>query len=138
MTSYTHTVHVSRDVYQQIESLAAAKQQSVDALVDETLQRSLPPSFEQIPERFRIDLAQLALMSDEMLWRMSRSELPVDKSTSYQSLLAIKHERDLTTQEQSQLDILREEADLLMFRRSYALLLLKRRGHQMPPLSSDE
>lgn len=138
MTSYTHTIRVSQDVYQQIQSLAAAKQQSVDALADETLQRSLPPALEQLPSRFHADLVQLAHMSDDMLWRISDVELPVKKVAAYEKLLTINSERELSQQEREQLDILREEADLLMFRRAYALLLLKRRGHQMPALSDYE
>lgn len=38
---------------------------------------------------------------------------------------------NLSLVEQTMLLTLREEADRLMFRRSYALLLLKRRGHQI-------
>lgn len=137
MTMYTHTIQLSSRVYQQIALLAKAKQQSVDAFAEETLQRSLPPATEHMPQRFRADLQQLAFMSDELLWRISRIDLPDDKSADYELLLAANNERDLSATERTQLNNLREEADLLMFRRAYALLLLKRRGHQMPPLSDD-
>ncbi len=137
MTANTHTIQVSSAVYQQIASLAKAKQQSVDVFADETLQRSLPPAMEHVPQRFRTDLQQLAFMNDEMLWRISRIDLPDDKSADYELLLAANSERNLSAAERTQLDNLREEADLLMFRRAYALLLLKRRGHQMPSLSDD-
>ena len=137
MTTYTHTIRVSQAVYQQFLSLAEAKQRSVDALVDETLQRSLPPALGKIPLRFRPDLQQMAFMNDDLLWRISRTDLPDDKISVYEKLLAANSEYLLSDIEQNQLDTLREEADLLMFRRAYALLLLKRRGHQMPNLSDE-
>lgn len=131
MTLYTHPIHVSEAVYQQIERLAKLQKQSVEATADEVLKRSVPPELDSIPSRFRADLQQLALMSDDMLWRLSRIDLADDKAETYETLLELNSERQLLETEQQQLDILREEADLLMFRRSYALLLLKRRGHDI-------
>lgn len=131
MTVYTHPIHVSQAVYHQIEMLAKMQHRSVEMVADETLKRLLLPAVDHIPQRFQADLQQLTLMSDEMLWRLSHVDLEDDRASLYESLLEHNQERPLSPKEQHQLDILREEADLLMFRRSYALLLLKRRGYDV-------
>lgn len=140
MTVYTHSIHISQAVYRQIELLAKMQHRSVEMVADETLKQLLLPAVDHIPQRFHADLQQLTVMSDEMLWRLSRVDLEDDKAALYETLLELNQERELSANEQTQLDILREEADLLMFRRSYALLLLKRRGYDVltPPKHLDE
>ncbi len=131
MTAYTRTIRVSDAVFQRISQLATAQQQTIDEMADEALRRTLPPSLEKIPERFRTDLQQLATMSDSVLWRVSRVELDDLKATRYETLLQENAEQSLTPERQGELSELREEADLLMFRRAYALVLLKERGHSI-------
>lgn len=140
MTVYTHSIHVSQAVYRQIEMLAKMQHRSVEMVADETLKRLLLPAVDHIPQRFQADLQQLTLMSDGMLWRLSDVDLDDNKATLYEALLELNQARQLSPDEQNQLDILREEADLLMFRRSYALLLLKRRGYDVstPPEQLDK
>ncbi|MCA9997308.1 MAG: hypothetical protein KDE56_16230 [Anaerolineales bacterium] len=140
MTVYTHSIHVSQAVYRQIEMLAKMQHRSVEMVADETLKRLLLPAVDHIPQRFQADLQQLTLMSDDMLWRLSDVDLDDNKATLYEALLELNQARQLSPDEQNQLDILREEADLLMFRRSYALLLLKRRGYDVstPPEQLDK
>lgn len=140
MTVYTHPIHISQAVYRQIELLAKMQHRSVEVVADETLKRLLLPEVDNVPPRFQADLQQLALMSTDMLWRLSRVDLEDDKADLYETLLELNQERKLSAAEQDQLDSLREEADLLMFRRAYALLLLKRRGYDVltPPEQLDE
>jgi hypothetical protein len=53
-------------------------------------------------------------------------------------LLNEKKSGPLTPEEQTRLDTLRREADVFTFRKSYAAVLLKRRGHHLPTLKELE
>ncbi len=90
---------------------------------------------ERVPEQFRADLWTLHGLSDELLWRVARSELENDKVTLYETLLEKNQRGVLSEADQTRLDTLRCEADLLTLRRSYAYALLKWRGHRIPTLA---
>jgi hypothetical protein len=112
--------------------LADLWQHSFDDLVLQSIQVGLPPNLDRVPVRFRADLEVLGRLGDETLWRVAYSDMEDDKVALYQELLA-KNERDeLSEADRARLDALREEADLLMLRRSYAFALLKWRGHSIP------
>jgi len=99
-----------------------------------SLQMGLPPSLEQVPARFRADLQALHRLSDAVLWQVARSDLPEDKATLYEDLLEQNQRAGLSATEQETLENLREEADALMLRRTYAYALLKWRGQRLPTL----
>ncbi|MEE8392308.1 MAG: hypothetical protein V3S14_16140 [Anaerolineae bacterium] len=73
-------------------------------------------------------------LDDEILWQIARSDLDDDKAASYEILLERNQRGELDREDQTRLDTLRKEADLLMLRRSCAYALLKWRGHRIPPL----
>ncbi len=132
MTLYTHTIQVSEQTFQRLSIQAQAKQTTVNELAERALNRALPPSIEHVPERWRADLQQMQLMSDEMLWRIARTELPAERVELYDTLIEAGQQRALSPGEQQQLAILHEEADLLLIHRSYAWLLLQSRGYKTP------
>lgn len=132
MTVYTHTIQVSEATFQRLQQQAATKQKSINAFADEMLNQTLLPTLDHVPEKWRTDLQQLQTMSDGTLWRIAKTEMPEDKIALYDDLLQANSHHLLSPTEQEQLTLLREEADLLMIRRSYALLLLKWRGHTIP------
>lgn len=132
MTLYTHSIQISEQTFQRLFRQAQAKQTTVNEVAERTLTRALPPSIDHVPERWRADLQQMQTMSDEMLWRIARTELPVERVEAYDALVEAGQQRTLSPSEQQQLDVLREEADLLLIHRSYAWLLLQARGHKTP------
>ncbi len=71
-------------------------------------------------------------MSDALLQQLLTTDLDPEKIKQYETLLEKNQMGNLTTKEQKALTLLREEADLLMFRRAYAAALLKWRGHIVP------
>ena len=83
---------------------------------------------DNIPLRFHSDLQLLQHLSNQTLVRIIESDIDAPKQALYASLLEENSYRDLSPSEQEQLAILREEADLLMFRRAYAALILKERS----------
>jgi len=132
MTLYTHTIQISEQTFQRLFSQAQAKQTTVNELAERALNRILPPSVDHVPEKWRTDLQQMQQMSDEMLWRIARAQMPADRVTLYDQLVEAAQQGTLLSNEQQQLDALHEDADLLMIHRSYAWLLLQSRGHKTP------
>ncbi|MCP4360067.1 MAG: hypothetical protein GY796_18840 [Chloroflexi bacterium] len=132
MATYTQTIHVSDRLYQRLNRQAQADRKTVDEFAEQMLERTLPPPVGNIPERWRADLEQLQTMSDQMLWRIAEAEISEQREDLYDFLLHARLHRQLTASEQEQLDILRDETDQLMLRKSYAYLLLHNRGHQIP------
>jgi hypothetical protein len=135
MTVQAVHLHVPAHLYQQLAEAADAAQQPLEQVALQSIRVGLPPSLERVPEQFRADLRTLHGLSDELLWRVARSELENDKVTLYETLLEKNQRGVLSEADQTRLDTLRREADLLMLRRSYAYALLKWRGHRIPTLA---
>jgi hypothetical protein len=125
---------LSSQVYRRLQEIAEAAQQPLEQIALRSLQVGLPPSVEHIPLRFRADLQALHRLSDEVLWQVARADLPEDKAALYEDLLEKNQCADLSAAEQETLACLREEADALMLRRTYAYALLKWRGQRVPTL----
>jgi hypothetical protein len=77
-------------------------------------------------------------MSDAELQREVDRAFPPKRWAEYESLLNKKKSGLLSSEEQARLDTLRREADVLMFRKGYAAVLLKRRGHHLLTLQELE
>ncbi len=129
------TLHLPDQLYRRLSEAANASQQPLDHVVIQSLRVGLPPNLDRIPQRFQADLRALDQLSDEMLWQIARSDLNDDKAALYETLLEKNQQGKLEQKDQARLDTLREEADLLMLRRSYAYALLKWRGHYVLPQS---
>ncbi len=130
----TVTVHLSDTLYQQLQRAAELFETPTEVIVAQSLAHSLPPLLEDIPLQYQKDVYPLLQMDVEALQREARAVFPPDQWAEYESLLDVKRERALTAAEQAHLDVLRRRADILMFRRSYAAVLLKRQGHEIPNL----
>ncbi len=102
MTLYTHTIQVSEQTFQRLFRQAQAKQTTVNEVAERTLTRALPPSLDHVPERWRADLQQMQRMSDEMLWRIPRTELPAERVALYDTLSEASQQRTLSLTEQQQ------------------------------------
>ncbi len=134
MTVQAINLQLPTNLYQRLVEAAEASQQPLNEVVLQSIRVGLPPSLTHVPERFRDDLRSLNQLSDKLLWQIARQDLADDKAELYERLLAKNQQGDLKADEQLTLNILREEADLLMLRRSYAYTLLKWRGHRIPTL----
>lgn len=126
------TIHLPDHVYQRLATAAHSTQKPLDTLVLQSIQAGLPPDLSHVPARFQTDLRQTDQMSNELLRQLITTDLNPDQAARYKTLLEKNQTDTLTTTEQEALDMLREEADLLMFRRAYAAALLKWRGQIVP------
>jgi hypothetical protein len=91
-------------------------------------------SLEEIPSNYQAEVYPLLSMDDTELQQEMKRVFPVEQWVEYETLLTKKKMEALTPKEQNRLDVLRYEADVLTFRKAYAAVLLKRRGHTLPAL----
>jgi hypothetical protein len=127
------TLEFPEDVYERVRRTAKGMNQPLEkALVN--IVRAATPSLEKVPAEYRADLETMEDLGDEALWRIAQSRPTPVKQRRLDSLLDKNQREELTDRERQALRMLRAEGDRLMLRRSYAYLLLKYRGHQLPKL----
>ena len=136
MTLQTIRLNLPDNLLRRLNDAAEAAQQPLDHVLLQTIRAGLPPDLAQVPEPYRADLRLLNRMDDDVLLQIAHSELENPKAIEYAELLAQNQNSALNDSERSRLAALREEADMLMFRRAYALALLKWRGVPIPELES--
>jgi len=132
MSQAVLTLKLPEEIYEQVRRAARGMKQPVEtALVN--IVRAATPSLEKVPLEYRAELEALEDLGDDELWRLAEAHLKPAQERRMASLLDRNRERTLTDREQRALHELRTAADRLMLRRSYAYLLLKYRGHRIPP-----
>ena len=125
----TLTIELPKPLYKQLRRAAELAHESVVTLIQESLSYSLPPLLEDIPLEYQADVYPLLRMDIENLQEEVQSVFPTEQWRVYEALLYKKKQSLLTESEQVELDDLRYKADVLMFRKGYAAILLKRRGY---------
>jgi hypothetical protein len=95
----------------------------------QTLRGNLPPTLADLPPERREIVADLQELSDDALWVVAKEAVPAHQWRRHQRLLQKAAAGRLTTPEQAELTRVREATDRYVIRRSYALALLKWRGH---------
>ena len=125
MTAQTHIIRISDRLYQRLR--AFAPQKPIDEVAEQVLEDALPSS-----SLHTDDFAHLEAMSDAELWKEAQATFSAGREAAYDDLLFLKQHRELTAEEQLQLNNLRTEADQLMLQKSAAYALLHKRGHNTP------
>ena len=132
------TVNLPDVLYKQLKRAAELSRQPPETIVVQSLAYSLPPLLDDIPAEYQADVYPLLQMSDADLQQEAQSVFAPDHWAEYEALLNRKKIETLTAEEQTSLDALRREADVLTFRKGYAAVLLKRRGYRLPALRGME
>jgi hypothetical protein len=132
MITRTITLQLPDDIYRRLERMAEATHQPLEEVVVQTIQGNLPPSVDDLPADLQGEMAALQNVNDEALWAIAKETLPIDQWRRHQALLRKNGSRGLSDKEREELSQLRHMADRLVLRRSYALALLKWRGHTLP------
>jgi hypothetical protein len=128
-------IQLPEAIYQRLQRMAEGTNQPLRTIVIQTIRGNLPPSLDDLRPEWREAVADLPALSDETLWAIAREPLPSRQWRRHQRLLHKMQESILTETERTALATLRMDADRFVTRRSYALALLKWRGHTRP--SSD-
>lgn len=126
------TIYLPDHIFQQLQQTVQLAHKSADSIVANSLSHSISPLLEDIPEAYQADVFPLLEMSETELQEEARKTYPAEKADKYEALLEQKKERPLSAEESSVLEKLRRDADILTFRKGYATVLLKRRGHRVP------
>ena len=124
----TITISIPENVYKRFQQVALTVQQPLEEVVVQSIQGNLPPSLEDIPAEWQGEFSGLPKETTEKLWQIAREEISPARWKRHKTLLKKKQTEALTPHEQKELQTLREQADWFMFRRSFALALLKWRG----------
>lgn len=129
------TITLPDRVYEHLCRRALADNTSVIKVVEETLQNAIL-SEEATPSALEVELSALARKSDDELWQIAQSQLPPPKMRRFKWLINT-HEtgQQLTPNEKRELEMLIEEGERLTAIKSEAYVMLKGRGHQLPPLA---
>ena len=127
------TITLPDNLYDKLKRTAALVDEPLEAIVTQSLSQSLAPLLDDIPAEYQADVYPLLRMNSAELQAEIQRVFPAEGWLEYETLLEQKKDHTLTAPEQTRLDALRREADVLMFRKGYAAVLLKRRGYQIPP-----
>ena len=135
MTIRTLTVTIPETLYLQLEAAAQSSAQSLDAMVAQSLERSIPPHLATLlPLDLRTELDAMAQLSDEALRAIALSLAAPERGTRMDDLIARKQDGSITPEQQAELTGLSAESEALMVRKAHAFALLKSQGHTLPPL----
>jgi hypothetical protein len=129
------TVHLPEPLYERVKETAAATDRSLEEVAEQLIALSVPPLEDDLSPQLRNALAALNLMSDDQLWRIARSQLAEGKHERFEVLIDARKERDLTIDEEKELEALSYEANLIMLQKAESYRLLTRRGYTIPWLN---
>lgn len=136
MAIETVAIHVPQALYQRLVRLAALTKQPLERVIVQTLSSNLPPLPDDLPTPFHDALVALETLSDAELWQVMHSTVPDEQYEQWTRLREKRRTGTITESEQARIDQLTQAADLLTLRKAYAAVLLKWRGHQLPPLTA--
>ena len=132
MTSQPIRLELPEDIYRRLAEAATLTRQPLEEVLVQTIRGNLPPVLADLDQEQRPLVADLPDLDDAALWAVARAPLPAVHWRRHQRLLQKGEQGTLTATEQAALTALREETDRYVLRRSYALALLKWRGHTVP------
>ena len=130
MMTTSVTIDLPNPLVQQLESIAREQHRSVSDMVRERLLQTWP-SLPALPADVEMELALFTGLSDDVLWLLARSTLPVSEREELANLNDLAQQRTLTTLEQARQQALLDSYDRAMVRRAQAALLLRQRGYDI-------
>ena len=128
------TLNLSDTIYRRMQQVAVALNRPLEEIVLQSIQGNLPPVLADLPPDLQLDLRALQSKSDRALWKVAKTQVLATQWKRHQELLEKRETEDLSLDEATELATLRQLVDDLVMRRSYALALLKWRGHAITPL----
>ena len=134
MTVRTITITIPEMLFLQLEAAARSSARSLDAVVAQSLERTIPPHLAALlPTILQAELDAMEHLSDEALRVIGYSVAPPNRGQEVDYLTGLKNDGTITPEQQAQLTALHAESEALMVRKAHAFVLLKSRGHT-PPL----
>lgn len=131
-TAETLMVRLPSSSMERLRRVSQIAQRPIEKVVADTLEASLPPGLESVPEEFREELARLENLPSPQLREAMLAHTTGEELERYDLLLERNATGILSEDEENELNQLRRSSDLLMFRKAYAALILKWRGEYVP------
>lgn len=135
MATQVINIELPEEIYRRLKNAAALAQRPIEDVIVQTIRGNLPPVLADLSPGHRDLVADLQRLGDDALWSIAREPVPRAQWRRHQHLLRTGEQGRLTPDEQAELVALREATDRFVTRRSYALALLKWRGHAIPAIS---
>ena len=129
MTAQTVTLTLPRTLYERAKETAQAIDRPVEQVLAQSIAISLPILEADLPSDVRADLVALPLVGDDELWSIARGTMDEGQQNHLRDLAEAQKHRPLTSDEQSDLDELMNQAERVMLRKAEAYRLLARRGY---------
>lgn len=104
------TIELTETEYADLLEIAQASSWSIEKVIHQCIRCGMPPSLNLVPAEFHTDLLALNRMDDMILLQIIEGNLPI----------------------KGKLDEFHKKADYPALRRTYALSLLRWRGHPVP------
>lgn len=127
------TVKLPPKLYRRLERVAALTNQSLEAVLLQTIRGNLPLALEDVPPEMQGEFSALVKLSDEDLWAVARTPRDAQQWQRHQTLLRKNATGPLNEKSQRELAALRDTTDRQVLRRSLALAVLKWRGYSITP-----
>ena len=137
MTTQTVTLDLPEPLCRSAQRIAQATQQSLEAVLRDSLAHALPP-LDDVPPDEAAELANLASLDDAALWREARATLSAEEQETLQELLGRQETGRLSAVDKERPQALLDAYGRLTVRKAHAWLLLARRGYQVPPQQQPE
>ena len=131
-------IEIPASLYQRLERVAQLTHRPLEEITRQALEAGVPPLPENLPAPMRDDLLALEDLSDEALLAAAQSQMTDESARRQSDLLEANSLGELSDTQRQALVDLRNEADRLMLRKAYALVLLKWRGYRLPPQAVSE
>lgn len=127
MTVQSVTLRLPETVMRRARQTANVLQRPLEELLTGLVTAALP-DVEDAPLEVQAELARMTWFSDQELWSIARSTMPVEQQEQLRSLADLQTIRALTPAEQEALDNLRREYGRVTLRKARAYALLSLRG----------
>jgi hypothetical protein len=120
------TLTLPEQTMAQAQQAAAALQRPVEEVLRDMLAAVLP-AVHDAPAELQVELLRMTWLDTPELWRMARGQMSAEAQEQLQQFTHVQGHRLLTSEEQAQLDALRQQYGriTLLKARAYALLSLR-------------
>ncbi len=132
--THSITLNLPDGLFDPVQRMAQATNRSVEAVLLDALQMSLP-SLEGLPSELKQELIELETLDNQQLRAVMLETVPLDQQQDLENLLYRNQAGALTDAEREALTTLQKAADKVMFRKARAAVLLKFRGERIPTLT---
>lgn len=122
-------VNIPEDVYTRLREIAAATNQSLEAVLVNRLKTTFSEPLPTLPPDEQAELDALRHLSDDALWTIAAEQMPDVTQSRAHELMDKNSLGQIAPEEYQELETLVERGNRLMLRKAEASVILIERGH---------